>query len=302
MSKKDPISPLNKKANKNLLFRILFVILAFYAIGLFLPLLWGLMTSFKTDFDLMNEPFKFPAEWRFDNYSKIWDGIKVSVRLENGGQKTVNLVGLLVNSLLYSLGATALSILFPFLVAYASAKFSKYRFCRFLYAFNIIVMIFPVIGSLPSELTIVKALNFYDNIFWLCILKGTVFGMHFLMFYASFKSLPSDYGDAARVDGASEYTILFRIMMPLSKGVMLAIGMLSFITFWNEYTTTLVYLPSYPTLAYGLFNLRESYDPIGSQTTIRIAGCFILTLPIFLLFLVANKFFMQNLGIGGLKG
>ena len=83
---------------------------------------------------------------------------------------------------------------------------------------------------------------------------------------------------------------------------MLAIGMLSFITFWNEYTTTLVYLPSYPTLAYGLFNLRESYDPIGSQTTIRIAGCFILTLPIFLLFLVANKFFMQNLGIGGLKG
>lgn len=295
------ISKKGKSSSKNILFYVMFIILLVYSVSYLVPFAWGIVTSLKTDYDLMFNPFGLPEQWKFDNYAKIWEGVSVPVRKPDGVYN-IDAIGMTVYSVLYVVGCTFFNIMFPIFTSYAASKFGKYSFCRFLYTLAIIIMIIPIVGSLPSELSLVRAMGMYDNLVFMWFMKGSGFGMNFMMLYAAFKSIPNDYGDAARIDGASEFGVLFKIMLPLVSGTIMAISILSIISYWNDYTTSIVYLPSYPTLAYGLFALRDSFDPIGSQTTIRIAGCLLLTLPIFIIFLIFNKFFLQNLAIGGLKG
>ncbi len=291
-----------KKFRTNPFYVFTFIVLITYCISYFFPLFWGLMTSLKNDYALMRDPFGWPKEFHFDNYLKIWKGTSVMVRMDDGSQRSVNLIGMLINSIVFVGGCTFFNLMFPICTSYAASKFSKYAFCRLLYTVAIIVMIIPIVGSLASELRMIRVMGVFDNMLFMCFARGSAFGTNFLLLYAAFKGMPNDYGDAARVDGATEWGILFKIFIPLLKGTLMAISILSIIQYWNDYQTTIVYLPSYPTLAYGLFSLRESFDPIGSQTTIRIAGCFILTFPVFVIFLVFNRYFLQNLSIGGLKG
>ena len=92
-----------KKKNifeKSVLFYVMFAVLLIYTISYIVPFAWGVMTSFKTDYDLMFNPFKFPQEWKFDNYLKIWHGVSVSVRTADGVY-LVDAIGMTIYSVLY---------------------------------------------------------------------------------------------------------------------------------------------------------------------------------------------------------
>ena len=110
------------------------------------------------------------------------------------------------------------------------------------------------------------------------------------------------YAEAAFIDGASHFTVFFRIMLPLVKTTFAALMLLSFISFWNDYYTPMIYLPSMPTLSYGLYYYSHSSGQGQSLIPMQLAACMIASFPIMILFLALRKRLMGSLTLGGLKG
>ena len=122
------------------------------------------------------------------------------------------------------------------------------------------------------------------------------------MFYGTFKSLSNEYKEAAIIDGASDYCVLFKIVFPLVKSVMLATFVLNFIAFWNDYQTPLLYLPTHPTLAYAVYYVSyEAFEPALYHTPPRIAGLMLLAVPIVILFAIFKDKLMGDISLGGIK-
>ena len=134
------------------------------------------------------------------------------------------------------------------------------------------------------------------------MLKANFLGMYFFVFYASFKNVPKSYSEAAQIDGAGHCSILFRIYYPIVFNAILTIVLLYFIQYWNDYQTPLIFLPSMPTAAYGLFKFQSSTSGAASSIPIQLAACVFLALPIFVLFVIFKEKLIGNISIGGLKG
>ena len=132
-------------------------------------------------------------------------------------------------------------------------------------------------------------------------MKMTCLGMYFLVFHATFKSLPDDFAEAAYLDGASELRVMVNIYLPLAKFTFFTILLLNFITFWNDYQVPLIYIPSYPTVAYGIFTYSNSNLTDNSNVPSQITGSIIMIVPILILFLVFHKRLIGNVSMGGIK-
>ena len=275
-----------------------FILLTVYAISFLAPLIWAFLTSFKQETEFMLGVFAFPKALDFSNYRVAYNNICVPVRT---GVGSIYIEEMFVNMLVYSLLCTVMHTLTPCIAAYAVAKF-RFRFNKIMYGIVIVTMILPVIGNLASEIQVSKAVGFYDSFIGLAIMRGHFLGSNFLIFYAAFRSLANDFADAAKVDGASQWTVMTRIMMPLVKTTIAAIALISFITYWNDYMTAMIYLPSHPTISYGLYYFTHSSSNQSSFVTVQIAGCMLVCIPILLVFILFKNKLMGNMAIGGIKG
>ncbi len=273
---------------------VLFSILLLYVVSLFVIVFWALMTSFRSPEDFYNNMAGLPKEFELNLFTAYENFIGTDI---SGNQ--YGFLDLLKNAVLYSLGCAVMSTLTPCIVAYLCAKF-KYKFSNVIYMTVIIVMIIPIVGNQPSEIKMAQILGIYDTIWGMWIMKTTFLGMYFLIFHAIFSSLPNGYAEAAKIDGAGNVQIMFRIMFPLAKNTIITVGLLMFISFWNDYSVPMVYIPSYPVLASALVDISS----IGSGLDIPVvmAATMILFIPMFVVFLVLQKRLMGNLTAGGLKG
>ena len=274
--------------------------LLLYTVSLLVPVSWAIITSLKSRLDFINNPFGLLEEWIFTNYSDAFELLYVTVT-DSLGTKDVFLSRLFINSVIYAIGCGFMHTLAPCLVAYAVAKY-KFKFSGFLYNFVIITMLLPSVGTLASEITIVKVIGFYDSFLGMFGMRFSFLGSNFLIFYAAFKSISWEYAEAGLMDGASHFKIFTRIMMPLVKTTFGAIFLLSFITYWNEYTTPMIFLPSNPTVAYGLYRFRFSSRSEITSVTMQMTACLLVSLPIFVIFVTFKNKIMGNLTMGGLKG
>ncbi len=279
---------------------ILYVIVAVYCLSMVYVLLFGLINSLKdaTDFEWLN-PFGFPHKefgWKFDNYFKVLKEFKVS-SMSMGGEE-VGFMGMFVNSLLYAVFMSLLSMATQIMVAYAIAKYD-FRLKPLLYGVAVIVMLLPIIGSLASEVQMADTFNFRNNLLGICLMKCKYAGLYFLVFYATFRSVSWTYAEAAQIDGAGHLKIFIEIMLPLIKSTVFAVFILLFIEFWNDYYTPMIFLPQSPTMSYGLFVFQT--DNRASQP-IQLAACLLTCLPILVLFVVFKNKIMGNVTMGGLKG
>ncbi|MDD3999389.1 MAG: carbohydrate ABC transporter permease [Bacilli bacterium] len=292
---------MKRKGNKADAFMVVgFILLIVYSISFLTPLLWSLITSFKVEIDFMNNKISLPKPLNFQNYVIAFNNISVPI-IENGVPYQIYSIEMIYNSLVYTILCTITHTAVPCITAYAVAKLDV-KFGKVIYGIVIVTMILPIIGNLASEIQVSKALGLFDSMFGLAIMKGHFLGTNFLIFYAAFKSIAKDYSEAAYIDGASELNVLTKVQLPLTKTTISAIALLSFISFWNDYTTPMVYLPTRPTIAYGLYYFNQSTTNQSNFVTVRIAGCMIVTIPIFLIFLGAKNKLMGNLTVGGIKG
>ena len=277
----------------------IFCILMLYVISLVFPLFWALITSFKGKLDFLRHPFDLPTKWIWENLKTAADNY-LSPYNKDGVVRTVYIAEMARNSLIYAVGGSFLGTFVVCIVAYASARFNTI-FGKLIYTIVIVTMTLPIVGSLPSEIQIIKTLGLYDTMVGMLILNCGFLGMHFLIFYATFESIPKEYTEAAYVDGASNFTVLFKIMLPLIINAFMTIMLIRFIGLWNDYNMTMQYTPNIKTLAFGLYEYSLSYNPAISGVPMKLAGCCILMVPVLILFVCFHERIMGNVALGGIK-
>lgn len=274
-------------------------ILILYVVSLLFPSAWGLWTAMKSNLDYLGDPLGLPDTWHFENFLTALDNYMVQV-FKDGRTYYFYIESMLLFSLLYAVGAAFFTTFVCCLVAYVTSRFN-FVFNKVVYGIVIVTMTLPIVGCLPSEIQMLKMLNLYDNIVGMWVLKSNFLGLYYLVFYSTFKSLPKDYSEAAYIDGASNLVVFVRIGLPLVRNIFFTIMLIKFIEFWNDYTATLTYMPSYPTLAFGLYEYSFSAAPEINNTPMRMAGCFVLAVPILIVFLFTHDRMMSNLSMGGVK-
>ena len=278
-----------------------FVVLLAYAISLALPLVWSFFTSFKGRIDYRLNPVGLPKEWEF-LYDDVLKQFRAPITKNNitteGGAGLGIMFG---NSIWYAIGTSVVSTTVSFLVGYIVARF-RFKICDAIYTVVILQMIIPTVGTLPSEIAIAQGLGLYNTIHGMLFMKSYVTGLYFLSFYAALRVIPRDYEEAAYLDGAGNFRVMLNIMLPMASGVCATVFLLNFIGFWNDYQTPMVYMPGYPTLAYGLFYLcNVPRNDIDSSVPMQLAGCMLMAIPLLMLFMACHKKLLGNVSLGGLK-
>ncbi len=307
---------------------IVIAMLVLFSLSLLIILLWGLLTSFKSNTDLVkyqnmlglpNLSRKGAKEaLAFGNYRRILFSSafnrpatdasyysSIFGYVKNAPDKTFTFADYLFNSFLYSVVCSFVHAFVAFTCAYLCAKY-KFRFSGWVYVLMLVVMAIPIVGSSATMLTVLRDLGIYDTIAAMVILNFNFTGIYFFVFHAHISGLSNTYMEAAEIDGASQMGVFLRIIFPLCAKVFFTVFLLQFIQTWNDYQTPLLYYPNHPTLAWAVIRMTRNTGgglkgPEYQGLQAQVAGCMILALPIFVIFLAFNKMLMGNLTMGGLK-
>lgn len=277
---------------------VLFVLLIVYTLFMLLPLFWGLGQSLMDGNRLDSTVIPWPSDWKFSNYIDAFEHFYVPVQAESG---TVypTLVYMFGYSLVYAVGSALVATFVQCLVAYLTSRFN-YVLSRIINVFVLVAIALPIVGSLPSEIQMAQSLGLYDTLFGIWIMKGHFISIYYLVFFARFKTFSKSYEEAAQIDGAGHLRIFVSIMLPLVKNLFWTIFLIQFIAFWNDYYTPLVYMPSYPTVAYGLWYYNQSTEN-ALTLPMKVTGCILMLIPVLILFAIFSKRLMGNLTLGGEK-
>ncbi|MEV0147828.1 MULTISPECIES: carbohydrate ABC transporter permease [unclassified Nonomuraea] len=259
------------------------------ATGVFLlPFLWMVTTSLKSDAANLAFPPQFlPDAFNWDNYLKGWTGSLPFTRF-------------LVNSVVVTALSMAGNLISCVLPAYAFARM-RARLGSFLFALMLGTMM------IPREITLVPKYILFAKLGWvdtyLPLIVPEFFGVALYIFLLRqfFTTIPQELIDAARIDGAGEWRILWKVMLPLSKPALAAIMLFSFVGNWNQYLESVIYLRTTEkfTIPLGLAMFSGQY---ATQYNQMMAVAIVAMLPIVVLFFVAQKTFIRGVTLTGIAG
>ncbi len=218
-----------------------------------------------------------------------------------GGQGVWVWVWMLWNSIWQCFAGTVLPMLMCAIVGYTCAKY-RYKFSGFVYSIVVFTMVLPVVGTQPVTITLLQRIRFFDNAIGFLIWNCNFASMYYMIFFAFYQGLSDSYFEAAEIDGASQFRCLTQIAIPLAKTMFAATFVIHFIDTWTNYNTTMVYLPSFPNIAYGIhYNTVVLADGNMQSTTTRLAALMLMAAPTLIFFTVFRKQLMGNISIGGIK-
>ena len=262
------------------------VIFGIYALTLVFPFLYTLNNSFKSNGEFLTNVWSLPKNFNFDNYVEAFS--------EN------NILGMFANTIFLTACGTFLSIMSASVMAYVLSKF-KFFGSGLIYTLAILVMVIPNLGTVAATYKLMNNLHLLDSLPGLLLLYMGPFGSTFLLLYSFFKGISWSYAEAAKIDGAGNFTIFFRIMLPQAKAGIGAVAFMVMIGVYNDYYTPFLYLPSMYTLATGLQDLSNQAQTTGAYTQM-FAAMVISIIPLLVLFGCCQKTIMENTVAGGLKG
>lgn len=288
--KRQPSSKIKKRPGEIVLFAIVFLIFVIYAVMLFYPLIWGLLSSFKSVKDYNNLPFSFPSVWHFENY------IEAIKTISDDG---MSFTQMLWNSVWFAVGSAIIHMEFTSAYAYVLNKYN-FRGRKFLYGLCLFMMAVPIGASFVSTYRLMHNLHL-TNSYLILLTSINVYGMKLILCYSYYNNISNAYVEAAQIDGANFYTIYFKAMRPQATPILLTLMVLEFIEKWNDYMGPLLYLSKMPTLATGLYRYQSIVEWSGNYPVL-FAGIFICTLPLFIIFIFFSNKLMDNISVGGLKG
>ncbi len=259
------------------------------AVVIMFPLVWMISTSLKQPQDVFLLPPQWipaPPQWR--NYREVFDAAPFGRYL--------------LNSVFVSGFSVLGSVLSCSLAAYG---FARLRFP----GRDVIFLVLLSTLMLPAAVTTVPTFIVFQKLDWLNSFKPLIvpsfFGNAFSIFLLRqfFRSIPLDLEDAARLDGASTLRIFTGIVLPLSKPALVTVAIFSFIWSWNDFFNPLLYLNSEEkyTVAIGLLNFTGS-DRVGPQMHLLMAASFLATLPVMIVFFIAQRLFVKGMVFSGIKG
>lgn len=271
---------------------VIFGLFVLYALTLLYPMIWMFLSSLKGSLEYeTGNSLDLPKKWLFSNYPYAMESLVV---------EGTNFLGMVWNSVWMN-GISI--ILGTFVTAITTYTIAKLQFPgkNIFYAVILFMMMLPIYGSMASSLQIKKELGIFDNVFNVLVSSFSVGGYKFLILYAFFKSISWTYAEAAYIDGASHFQVFWQVMFPQALAPLAVFAIQDFIGGWNDYMTPLIYMPSFPTIASGLY-LYESKMIRGMNYPVYFAGIVISAIPILIIFISMRKTFMTSLSMGGLKG
>lgn len=267
-----------------------FIFLLVMAIIWLVPLLYGVFTSFKSEMELMTAGFKIlPIEWVLTNYTELL--------VDNS---STPLVQWFINSLFIS---TTHTILVLFVVSLSAFSYSRLNFKgkNTVFSFLLATMMFPSVVNLIPLYKVVDILG-WVNTPWAMIVPGASGVFNIFLVKQFMDNIPKDFDEAAQIDGASEGTIFFKIILPLIKPVLLVVSLFAFTGSWNDFLwPSIVFndIEKMP-ITSGLQLLQGMYQ---AQPTLLMAGAIVAIIPTFILYLFAQKYFMESMSLSaGVKG
>ena len=279
---------------------VMAVILGLYCLVLAIWLVWALLTSLKNPNDFLGNKYGLPNPWYFDNFAYVIYEYKVE-KLIDGVSTVISTGDMILNSVLYSVGSAFVATLVPCITAYLCARY-KYKFSKIIYSIVLVCMVIPIVGSQASELQIVIKMGIYDHMFGMWILKSGFLGLYFLVFHEVFLSIPNAYGEAAEIDGASDFCIMTKISLPLAKNTFFTVLLIMFVTYWNDFQTPMLYLPTHPTISEALYWIKSSSFNYFAKMPVKMAAPMMFLIPVLVIFLCFHKRLLGNLTVGGVKG
>lgn len=255
------------------------------AFSVILPVLWLLVSSFKTDAGVIQYPPRFfPQEWTLHQYAYVW--------------KSIPIVSMLKNTLVFAGGVTLLSLLFDSMAGYAFARM-HFKGSKLLFSIILLTMMVPFqIIMTPLYIEVYK-LNLLDSYAGLILPRATsAFGIY--MMSSFFGGLPKSLEESGRIDGMSEFRIYRSIMLPLCKPALMSLGIFHFMNNWNDllYPLMLTSSAEKRTLSAGLAvlvgNKVIKYGPTLAATMISL-------IPLLVLYLFCQKYFVEGIASSGMK-
>ncbi len=266
------------------------VFLILWGLTVAFPLIWVLYTSLKSNQEFFASPWALPAHPRWQNFAEAWH--------------EANFAAYFGNSLLTVAVTLAITLLIVGANAYVIAKYRN-RAVRALEKFYMVAMMVPSVLMLVPLYYMADRLAMTDSLLWLSVIYA-VTGMPFSVFMmAGFvRGIHDALLEAATIDGASQFTIFFRIIVPLSKPSLFVVALLNVMGTWNEYITALTFIhdPAKYTIAIGLSYLTNSgtYDVNYGRT---FAGLAIALVPILIVYAIFQKQLQNGMSSGdGVKG
>jgi multiple sugar transport system permease protein len=258
-----------------------YVLLTLFAVSMFLPLFWMLTMSLKgEDTVFMNPPEWIPREFHFDNYARAIDYMHF-------GRVFINSACI---TLMCALGAVVSNLI----VGYAIARL-KFPGRKVWFYLIIGSMMLPSFVGLIPVFKLFSSLGMYNT--WLPLILPAFLGSPFFVFLLRqfFLGIPMSYDESAKIDGASHLQILFRILAPMIKPAIIVIVIMQVQASWSDYLNPLIWLPDEAkwTIPLAIQSFTGSY---ATQWNYFMAADMLYMLPILVLFLFAQKYFMQGLG------
>lgn len=288
---------LKKTKGETILHWVVFAIFSVLAFTYVLPLLWLLVQSLHDpslyQFLLLFEgPLALPEKLHFENYIDAFSMLK---------DNNVTFLGMFVNSMWYIVIAETWCTFWPVLVGYI---FSKYQFKgrTLIYSLILFTMMVPLAGGTSgSFIKLIEALGIYDTgpLFVIVTGIGGLSGS-LLVYLGIFNSIAWDYAESVFIDGGGHFTAFWRIMLPQAMPAIGALMIGSLAGFWNDYEQFLLYMPSTPTVASGIYKVSLTAGRFGAP--LYYACLMFVTLPVLLIYAIFSEKIMKNLAVGGLKG
>ena len=264
----------------------IYAALILIAVIMLIPFVWMISASLKMNKDV----FAFPIEWipsnpRWRNYQDIWTKIPLLTFIKNTAKLTIIV--------------TLLQLFTSSFAAYAFAKL-QFKGKKVLFLGYIATIAVPWQAYMVPQFMMMRSWGLNNtHLAIICLQAFSAFGV--FMMKQFYEGVPSELCEAARIDGLSEYGIWFRIMLPLSKPALSTLTIFTFVSTWNDFLGPLIYLTKteLKTIQIGLRMFISQYS---AEYGLIMAASVVALIPVLIVFLSLQKYFVQGVASAGLKG
>jgi len=251
-------------------------LLTIWSLIVILPLLWTLMSSFKTSSEIFSSPFSLPSHWNFHNYANAWTSAGIG--------------SYFVNSIIVVVGAMVLTMVLGAMCAYVLARF-RFFGNRAIYYLMLAGLTFPIFLAIVPLFFVLKSIGLLNTLPGL-ILTYAAFALPFTVFFlvSFFKTLSQSIAEAAAIDGAGEWRTFFQIMLPMARPGLATVAILNYVGLWNQFL-----LPVALNTDPDKYVLTQGMASFASQAGYAVdfgalfAAVVITVLPVLVIYLVLQR-------------
>lgn len=269
------------------------LLLAFLAFVWLIPIVWLLVTSFSAYTGINTSTF-FPQEWSLQNYKNLLFSADSVAQFPNWFK----------NTFIIACCSCVISSSFVLMVAYATSCM-RFKMRKPLMNMAVIMNLFPGMLSMIAVYFILRTLNLTNNHWGLVLVYSASSGLGYLIAKGFLDTVPVSLREAAYLDGANEATIFWRVVLPMSKPIIVYTVISSFLAPWMDFLFAKMILnagiSSQWTVAIGLFNMLDK-SLINTYFTQFCAGGVLVSIPISVLFVIMQKFYVEGITGGSVKG